>query len=639
MAFEARPPFSTPWISAAAFALAPLAWAISIHAQATDFEFGEISGRFNGNITAGALWSTQNPTNALINQGSANSIGYGHAGEFNNGGARTTDDSRLNFHKAGEMVSSPITVLGEAEFKWQNYGVFLRGKGWYDYTLNHKNVDFGNSQNGYEAHEPIDDSHFDKLAKFQGLQLLDAYVYGNYSIDDHPLNVRLGNQVVNWGEGLFFQNGINAINPVDSAALRRPGSQLKEGLLPVPMLFSNFGITDNLSVESFYQLEWRKTVLEGCGTFFSSNDYISEGCYGVPRAGANDASSFANNQYIARAPDKEARDMGQFGIALRYFADDIGTEFGGYAMNIHSRTPYSNSVIGSRPFNPARPGWLDPVQFGGSSQAGQDAIAAGNGLYEVSYPEDIRIFGLSFSTTVLSTSVFGEISYRPNQPVQYASADLIAAFAAVPANQGIALGLPQAGNAYQNYAPGTVVDGYERLKVTQASLGFIKSLQHVMGADTLSLTGEFGIKYMNNLPSLSEARFNRSDVYGSNLSGSGSAAGCTAGTSSNPKFRKLGCSNDGYTTKFSSGYRLRAQLTYNSLFAGINVSPYASFGQDVKGYSYDGNFVEDRLAGSVGVKAEYLQKYTADLSWSASGNTPWVPTDKDFVALSVSMGF
>ncbi|MEB0039295.1 MULTISPECIES: DUF1302 domain-containing protein [unclassified Pseudomonas] len=621
----------TPWLSIATLTLTPLACAISLSARATDFDFGEITGRYNGNITAGALWSTQSPTNSTINQGSANSIGYGHAGQFNNGGGRTSDDSRLNFHKPGELVSSPITLLAETELKWKNYGLFLRGKAWYDYTLENKEVDYGSSANGYQQNQTLNDAHYDKLAKFQGVELLDAYVYGNYDIEGHPLNVRAGKQVVSWGEGLFFQNGINAINPLDVAALRRPGAQLKEGLLPVPMLYGNFGITDSLSVESFYQLAWRKTVLEGCGTFFSTNDYIPDGCYGVPRAGSNDQASFANGQIIQRAPDKDPRNMGQFGFALRYFADEIGTEFGAYAMNIHSRTPYSNSVIGARSIaSGPYPGWVSPTT--------SPALAAGNGEYDVSYPEDIRIFGVSFSTTVLSTSVFGELSYRPNQPVQLASADLIAAFAALPPGTGKALGIPLASEAYQVYAPGTVVDGYERLKVTQLSLGAVKTFQHVLGADTLSLVGEMGMKYMNNLPSLSDARFGRTDQYGSDLA-SGSVAGCAIGTASNPKYAKLACSKDGYTTKFSSGYRLKAQLTYNSLLAGINVSPYMAFGQDIKGWSYDGNFVQDRLLGSVGVKADYLQKYSADLSWSGSGNTPWATTDKDFVAFSVSMGF
>lgn len=34
----------------------------------------------------------------------------------------------------------------------------------------------------------------------------------------------------------------------------------------------------------FYQLQWRETVLEGCGTYFASNDLIQDGCFGEYRA-------------------------------------------------------------------------------------------------------------------------------------------------------------------------------------------------------------------------------------------------------------------------------------------------------------------------------------------------------------------
>ncbi len=612
----------------AALALTPLALVISLSTQAAEFEWGEVSGRANGSLSAGTIWSAEKPDGNFIFQGNADSIGYGAPGQFNPNGGRNGDDGRLNFRKRN-VVSSPVTLLGEMELNWRNYGAFIRGKAWYDYTLNNREVDFGHSSNGYQPDSKLDDSHFDDLAKFQGVELLDAYVFGDFDIADHPLHARAGNQVVNWGEGLFFQNGINAINPIDVAALRRPGSQLKEALVPVPMLYGNFGLTDALSLEAFYQLKWRQSVLEGCGTFFSANDFITDGCFGVPRlapaADPNDPFAYANDLIIRRAGDNDPSDSGQFGVALRYFADSIGTEFGAYAMNIHSRTPYSSTITDKRPA--AGAGWLP----------GQQAT---NAQYFADFPEDIRIFGLSFSSNLWGTSVFGEYSYRPNQPVQLATGDLIPAFgspqspAVFPVLIGENLTL---GQDALRATPGSVYNGYDRREISQLSLGFIKSIPQVLGADNLALLGEAGMKYVHDLPSLSERRYIKTDVYGSDLA-SGSAAGCAVGAPV-PKYKKYACTSDGYASDFSWGYRLRAQLNYPGLFAGINVSPFVAFGQDVKGWSYDGNFVEDRLLGSVGVKADYLQDYSAELSWSATGNTPFVVTDRDFIALSLRMGF
>ena len=57
-------------------------------------------------------------------------------------------------------------------------------------------------------------------------------------------------------------------------------------------------------------------------------------CRAIQRAGTDDA-------YIPRVKDNDARDSGQYGLALRWFVPEFNdTEFGAYAMNYHSRSPY-----------------------------------------------------------------------------------------------------------------------------------------------------------------------------------------------------------------------------------------------------------------------------------------------------------
>lgn len=180
--------------------ITPLALMISLQAQAGEFALGEITGRANGSISVGGIWNAEKPDSNLIFQGNADHIGYGSAGEFNPSGARNGDDGRLNFRKRN-LVSSPITLLAETELNWRNYGVFLRGKAWYDYTLNNREVDHGHSANGYQVGAKLNDSGFDDLAKFQGVALLDAYVFGDFEVGERPLHLRGGNQVINWGEG------------------------------------------------------------------------------------------------------------------------------------------------------------------------------------------------------------------------------------------------------------------------------------------------------------------------------------------------------------------------------------------------------------------------------------------------------
>ncbi len=44
----------------------------------------------------------------------------------------------------------------------------------------------------YDAASRLDDSEFNDLAKFSGVALLDAFVYGEFDVMDMPLDVRLG---------------------------------------------------------------------------------------------------------------------------------------------------------------------------------------------------------------------------------------------------------------------------------------------------------------------------------------------------------------------------------------------------------------------------------------------------------------
>jgi len=226
---------------------------------------------------------------------------------------------------------------------------------------------------------------------------------------------------VSWGESTFIGGGINSINPIDVSAFRRPGAEIKEGLIPVNMFYISQSLTDNLSAEAFYQLEWDQTVVDNCGTFFSQPDIIADGCTDNLRvlsssrtmtpaqiAGLANFGVDVNEEGIkvARGPDRDARDSGQFGVALRYMFEPLNTEFGAYAMNYHSRAPIF-SATGASAQAYAIAGMVDP-------RTGA-AIVAGNSKYFVEYPEDIRLYGLSFSTTLpTGTAWSGEISYRPN---------------------------------------------------------------------------------------------------------------------------------------------------------------------------------------------------------------------------------
>ena len=610
-----------------------LASTLASPAFAVSFNIGEIEGQFDSSLSIGASWSTANPNKNLIGA--------------NNGGrglSQTSDDGHLNFKK-GETFSKIFKGIHDLELKYGDTGVFVRGKYWYDFELKDENREF----------KDISDSNRKEGAKSSGAELLDAFVYHNYSIADLPGSVRLGKQVVSWGESTFIGGGINSINPIDVSAFRRPGSEIKEGLIPVNMFYVSQSLTDNLSAEAFYQIEWDQTVVDNCGTFFSQPDIIADGCTdnlrvlnssrtlnALPAAArgvlaANGVNYNEEGVLVRRGADRDARDSGQWGVAFRYMYEPLDTEFGAYFMNYHSRAPIFSATGASRAT------FARAAALPAALRSLAPLIVAGNSQYFVEYPEDIRLYGLSFSTTLpTGTAWSGEISYRPNAPVQLNSTDIL--FAGVKP-----LGGPLFGNAsVLNGQPGEDLHGYKRKEITQFQTTFTHFFDQVMGASRMTLVGEVGVTHVGGLESRDKARYGRDPVYGPGdlpgdacrLLNTSTIGGSGLGSSSANLTRN--CEGDGFTTSTSWGYRARAIWDYNDVFAGVNLKPSVAWSHDVSGYSPGpgGNFEEGRKAVSLGLDAEYQNTYTASLSYTNFFDGKYTTVDdRDFVALSFGVNF
>ena len=591
------------------------------------FNIGEIEGSFDSSLSVGASWSTAKPNRDLIGA--------------NNGGkglSQTSDDGHLNF-KRGETFSKIFKGIHDLELKYGDTGVFVRGKYWYDFELKDESRPF----------KDISDNNRKEGAKSSGGQILDAFIYHNYAIADQPGSVRFGKQVVSWGESTFIGGGINSINPIDVSAFRRPGAEVKEGLIPVNMFYVSQTLTDNLSAEAFYQLEWDQTVTDNCGTFFSQPDIVSDGCKDnlrvlnsrrtLPAAlnpGLAAAGVDVNNEgvLVRRGPDRDARDSGQFGVAFHYNFEPLDTEFGAYFMNYHSRAPiFSAQGAPQSAYTGPTPGL--PPQL-------RPLVVAGNSNYFIEYPEDIRLYGLSFSTTLpTGTAWSGELSYRPNAPVQLNSTDIL--FAGVKP-----IGGPVLGNAsLLNGSPGQDLHGYRRKEISQFQTTFTHFFDQVMGASRLTLVGEVGVTYVGGLESKSDVRYGRDPVFGPGSLPNNACANLNTSTAqgaglANANGLNTNCNNDGFTTATSWGYRGRAIWEYPDVFAGVNLKPNVAWSHDVKGYSPGpgANFEEGRKAVSLGLDAEYQNTYTASLNYTNFfGGDFTTVNDRDFVALSLGVNF
>ena len=201
---------------------------------------------------------------------------------------------------------------------------------------------------------------------------------------------------------------------------------------------------------------------------------------------------------VPRGGDRDARDSGQWGTALRWLGDD--TEYGLYFMNYHSRTPngrHHHGRPGARCRNiPGIVGAANAIAPGTGSALAQ-SVMLGRGQYYLEYPEDIRLYGASFSTTLpTGTAWTGEISYRPNAPVQLNSTDLT-----------LAMLNPIAGGAASPIAttPGADNKGYRRKEVTQIQSTLTHFVDQVMGADRLTLVGEAAVVHVGGLEAPQQA--------------------------------------------------------------------------------------------------------------------------------------
>ncbi|MGB5258015.1 MAG: DUF1302 domain-containing protein [Woeseiaceae bacterium] len=602
--------------------------ALSFPAAAVEFQWGEIEGSFNSQISLGASWRMEGQDPRLVTPG--NLPGFGTAS------TSTADDGDANFND-GDVYSLILKGVHDLELRKGDFGLFLRGKYWYDEELANGKRPIGNSANLYVPNQPLADSGFDDLAQASGIELLDAFLYGTFYLGESgaPLDIRLGRQVASWGESTFIQNGINSINPVDVSAFRRPGAEIKEGLLPVSMLTISTSPTDALSIDLFYQIEWDKTVIDGCGTYFSTADVAATGCNVVTATNfLSDQLNMANGLFVTRIADIEPDDSGQFGVSMRYFAEQLaGSEFGVYYMNYHSRTPFlggftsSNPVLGGPPNAPFIPG--DPL--------------GGNPQYFAEFPEDIELYGVSFATNFAGFAVSGEVSYRPDYPVQINTTEILTAALGYAPFSTVTPIVLAAGF-------GAPVSGYDELPFTQAQVTFIRFFDQVLGASRLSFAAEIGGNWVGSLPEQSVQRYGRNPIYGMGeftpipLPVPGQVLTCADGNAllgiSPPNSNAVNCTNDGYVTDSSWGYRMRASLTYNDVFAGINLTPNFAWSHDVDGFSPNTNFGEGQKALTLGVNAEYLNRYTGSLAYTTfSGGDYNTIIDRDFLSFSVAVNF
>ena len=664
-------------------ALAPLAAAVGLallapSAQAFEFGSGDFTGSIDTTVSYGYSWRVEDQDPNLIGKAHFNPLICAQnravlplpapsaanpfpacAGGFPGSPAQIAapgrfsvnrDDGNLKYDK-GDAIANSFKITTEMKLGWRNWGAFTRATYFYDF----ENADRAD----------LTSAARDRIG--ERFRLLDAFVFHDFSVGEQSGTWRLGRQVISWGESTFIQNGINIVNPVDLSALRVAGAELKEAFLPVDSLYASFNLTQNVAVEGFYLFEFEEIEVDAAGTYFSSNDFATPGgnyvmllfgtvpqpvnnperffatCFGGPAGPLNTDLNFTGlppgvsnatiagigcGGAVARLPNRNARDDGQYGGAVRWYAEGFNeTEFGFYFMNYHSRLPLLSGRAVTGP-------------------------SASTGRFFVEYPEDVQLYGMSWNTNLPGGIAFqGEVSYRPNAPFQIDDVELLFA-ALTPLNTFIALqGAPPAYQFRSQLGQATLgqeIRGWREHAQTQVQMTFTKVFGQVLGADQIATVAEVG---WTDVDLDSGIRY---EGEGTDTGGGCSIAdvpvfvGTNAAAVFNPAL--AGCSRNpqtlggGFPTDFSWGYRLAVRADYNSfLGTAFTFSPRLAFNHDVDGISPGpgGNFLEGRKSLTLGAEFNYLNSWIFDLAWTSfSGGEPYNQiADRDFASASVRYSF
>ena len=304
---------------------------------------------------------------------------------------------------------------------------------------------------------------------------------------------------------------------------------------------------------------------------------------------------------------------------------------------------------------------------------------ANAGRYQLYYPEDIETFGASLSTNINGWAVSGEVTFRPNFPMQIAPSDLtmnlidstygtavqssVAAAAVAPLMGGVAsTKWSAAPNCDLSSATGTAstamsgynaCDGTAEFDAYTATANFIKTFTASdpfvasAGADGGSLLIDLGyvsVPDMNYAQGVvASGQFQGAhDVYGNGCNNN--LLGNYALTiQSNGLFGDDYCETDAGPDKAAFAYKIRGSLTYNNFNnSPWSFSPSIGFNHDLVGNAPSslGGFVEDRMSasatarftnGGMTTSVSYQMEMGDELNNSS--------VDKDYISANFSYAF
>lgn len=594
------------------------AWLPVMPAHGVDFRAGDVEGLLDLTAAYGLGVRTEGVNKDIV--------------AIANGGTRPSannDEGDLNYDTG--IISNAVRLDADLTLAWQQFGAYVHGFALYDYE----------NEQVARARTPLSDAAKDIIGKDAGL--LEYYVSMSAAPGGTPLIVRLGDQVLNWGQSSFIRDGIDIINPVDLSTLDQPVTSARNRLVPQGMLWGAATITERVSLEAYYQYEWVAVITPPVGSYFSSNDLFGAGSVNFAMLGAGRFSDLGTNLDAAFDlpagtlgfdPDfmklpgltvDDARDGGQFGFSvLTVLPGSNATRVSAHLVRYHSRLPLISGRTASQQaidqtsqanVNALAASLVPSYEAEGltpdeaATAAGQTAAAlttsdyANQAGYFVEYPEDITMLGLSFSTATAARGLLlsGEVSHHRNVPFQLETSEVIAA-ALTP------IQFSDGSSRLGSYGANENIKGYTRLDRTQATLGVTQLFGPRFGAAQTSASMDVAVVHVHDMPGSDEPQLQATLP----------------------------------PTASSWGYRIGGSLIYNGVFGGLTLVPAVVWTHDVNGVTPAplGTFLEDRQSLTVGLGAEFINQWTADLAYTNFlNNSESLIRDRDLLSFRMSYTF
>ncbi len=524
-------------------------------------------------------------------------------------GGQNSDDADNNFRR-GDVTSRVVKGYLDLALSQGSASALVRVKAWHDYALLNGARPWGNNANAYAANAPLSDQGAAPLSRFAGVALADAYLQDSFAVDGLRLFARAGRQSLDWGQYSAFGGGLSSVNAIDYSGLRRPGAAPQEMLVPQPMLFARVDRGDTgLAAEAWVQSGFRPAVLDMCGTFWASTDYLADGCdrafVGSPAV--SDRARLASGAFLKRMASPTPTDGAQFGLALTWKSATPGTELGLYHARYINRTPMPGLRKSERV--PA----LIPGDPDGK-----------NLMFFAEYPGGIDLYAVNALHRRGSWTWSGELAYRPKQPIQLPPGDVLPAFLNPAAPSPLRV------DALQT-APGGLYHAYDRYRTMQLDASLRKDFG-MLGRTSLAGTLELVAKHVAGLPDQALRRYGRADQYGP-----GPVDGVCTPAGPRPE---LQCSLDGYVSANAFAYRLRLDGRFASPLPGLELSGTVNFVHDVKGWSHDFQINQGRRTLNLSMRAEYAARYLAEITYATIWDGAYNNTvDRDQASVMVGVKF